>query len=262
MSKLPDLDTQDPGIVAFWNAIEQSTEDSINPTDVTSDSRVDSQTIYDNGVEGEYSLNTSTSSSVGYYRVKTDGWIITYVPTESDAVYGNSDSSARGLFDIIPLWADGTSVTTRDTLERAVNSLASELSNWSTIGNYYNTGDVGHYSFDYPDAKGVSWFGKNQGGDAGGTTTTVGLVPTPGTEVKHFSVSGAAYVGFNDESSVQFEGNNIASNSYTDSTSIYGARNLLSLLGGSLTPGTEYQGSVSVDNSNNQSSISPILVWE
>jgi hypothetical protein len=266
MSTLPDLSTQDPGLVAFWNAIEQSTVDSIDPSEVTSDGNVQSQTIYDNGIEGEYA--TANPNSNCHYRVKTDGWIIAYLDTVDNAEYGANTNNVHGQFDFIDgVNQTGNFATNENTLERAIKSLASQLSNWSTIDNYYNKTDVGVYSFDWASANGVSAFSISARSD-GGTTydKTVGIIPTAGTTVRHFSVYGDSSTTSDGDSlaKTSFEGNEITDTPRDASRK--GARDMLPLLGGSLNEGQEYTGTAQSDDADDLGAahayIGAILIWE
>jgi hypothetical protein len=257
MSTLPDLSTQDPGLVAFWNAIEQSTEDSINPADVTSDGNVLTQTIYDNGIEGEYDIPHNTGGHNCYYRVKTDGWIIVYLESEDQANYGKNNSNTHGQFDVVDKWSDVNNNSTpgRNWLEISVESLGSELSNWSTISNYYNTSDVGIYSFDWPNANGVTIFSEKDEGKLGNTATVdIGMIPTQGTTVHHFSIVGDTHT--EGGAHIKFEGNDLVKDHKGS-----GSRNMLPLLGGSMTPGQEYTGVVDVA-AYERGTASAVLIWE
>lgn len=256
MSDLPDIDTDAAGLCAFWNAIEQSTVDSIDPSDVTSDGRVQSQTIYDNGIEGEYLLANNYGGHNCYYRVKTDGWIVVYLESEDQADYGKDNNNTHGQFDASDGWGGiDNSSSGRNYLEKSVESLAKELSDWSTIGNYYNTSDVGMYSFDWTGANGVTLFSEAVKTIDDSATSNLGLIPTSGTTVHHFSVVGGTD-GWGGGPTVSFEGNDVIT-----SADLFGSRNMLPLLGGSLTEGQEYTGELSVYD-HFDACLHAVLIWE
>jgi hypothetical protein len=258
MSKLPDIDPDSTGLIAFWNAIDQSTEDSIDPSEVTSDGNVQSQTLYDNGVEGEYQLKNARGNTATY-RVKTDGWFVVYLDSESDDVYGKDNNSVTGQFDIVEDWGVNSDPQSgRNNLEIAINNLASELSNWATISNYYNSSDVGLYSFDWENASGVTILSRSQ---QGYQTTTMDLTPTTGTDVKYFTTFGYVESSTNQGFSYSFEGNTVFdAGSYQNRA---GAREMLSLLGGSLTAGQQYSATINEGASHSHYvSCCALLIWE
>jgi hypothetical protein len=257
MSTLPDIQTDETGLCAFWNAINQSTEDSIDPSEVTSDSDIASYTLYDNGIEGEYNMANPGGYNC-HFRVKTDGWIVTYFDDEGDDKLGAATPDVHGQFDIVHNWANGGQWSYPEhELERIINSLASELSNWATIQNYYNSADVGLHSFDYQAATGVTILTEYDGDNtsSGEDTGTVEFTATPGTDVHYAVASGILNSGSTGTAYYRFEGNDVC----TDETTP-GARDILSLVGGSIDPGTTYSGSYAGEY-DADFSMNAVLIW-
>lgn len=163
MANLSDLDTSNIGWIAYWNATEHGVTE-INPTEVLANPNVQSYTQYDNGVEGVIRMTRADGGYVDVnFRVKGDGWFITWLPRytapETDIIdvlnNWNNASDPNGYYNLIWDWTQETAniSTTQTLLERAIQSLASYLSNWSAI-TYAET-DVGHYNYDFGNATAV-----------------------------------------------------------------------------------------------------------
>lgn len=258
MSTLPDIDTDAAGYLQYWNAIDQGNVSSIDPSEVTSYSNINSYTLYDNGLEGELNVTTGATAT---FRVKDDGWMVVYGPSESnDNFTQDNGSPIRGRWDIINDWRDsqsGSSITS-SAYERAINGLAQEFSNWSSMT--YNASDVGIYDYDYTSASGITYLYKQH--SESGTTTSYTFYPgaqyTDGTTLHYAVATGAGYcnIGSNGTQSdldgnSNFDGVTIATShiagyrddSYSDEG--YGSLDLLAgnHLDGS---GTEHSGKVYV----------------
>jgi len=160
MASLPDLDTNNISFISYWNAIDSGGLADISPEEVLSDNNIQEYTLYDNGVEGTYRI--LTGRDVGF-RVKNDGWFAVYIDrTErfklnvgfSDTPAPNSELvDIRGPWDIANDWTitnDATTDVVQNALERAINSLQSQLSNSGSVN--YDVPDVGLYNYEYPDA--------------------------------------------------------------------------------------------------------------
>jgi len=163
MATLPDLDTTSIGCIAYWNAIDQGGASSVAPDEVLSDGSITGYAIYDNGVEGDYTLGSGRTAT---FRVKNDGWFVVYLDrTELYAVNEPNVANVRGPWDIADDWTSGTSEVTQNTLERAVNSLQSELPNSGNIT--YNTSDVGLYDYNHTNATTITVLSASDNGDSG-----------------------------------------------------------------------------------------------
>jgi hypothetical protein len=255
MSAFPDLGTENIGLCAFWNAVDQSTVDEISPMSATDYSQIVTQELYDNGVQGE--LTIPGNGNTGYYRIKSDGWVIAYLPSESEAVYGADNSDVTGQIDAIEFWNDHTSDSPSNALESIVNGLVTNLDQSSTITSYYNSSDVGYYSFDYTSAGGFSnalyWID----GLSGKVTPT--FSPADGTNVVHCEVGGKNKKGdFHEEYTIyaRFDGNDI----YTTVPS-QGLRDALALSGGSLSSGTNYTITIE-DGDFSGHRMNAVAIWE
>lgn len=166
MADLPDLDTTDKTFTAFWNALDYGVT-SIDPEEALSAGKITEYTLYDNGWEGKYSNESGLDLGI---RVKSDGWFVAYLfDTEQTATDTSNLGDLYGIWDILPDWHqfNAQSGLTENTLERAIQSLASELSNWGDI--IYNPADVGLYDYSHPDA---GEYVVVSGSYSGGTTTS------------------------------------------------------------------------------------------
>jgi hypothetical protein len=262
MSNLPDLNTDDIGYIQYWNAIDQGNVSEIDPVETTSYSEVVDYTLYDNGLEGTVNLVTGATAT---FRVKNDGWVIVYGPSETDDTINQNveGSEVRGRWDIINDWSD-TSTTgslVQSSYERAINGLAQEFSNWNSMD--YSSSEVGIYDYDYPDAAGITYL-YQQEAKAGEDTQTI-LNPaaqyTDGTDVYYAICTGAAYASRAQDYSIttrfgawtSWDGATLASTGNVQSElgndetiRLYGSLDMLA--GGHFdSAGTEYSGELEVD---------------
>jgi len=151
MATLPDLNTGSIGFIAYWNVEDQGGLDGSqwDVDEVLSDGRINNYTLYDNGVEGSY---TFPNGRDGSFRVKNDGWFITYIdrsnPGEGATATQNPDN-ARGEWDIAHDWTSTGTISgvNSNTMARGINSLQNNLVN--SNGITFNWGDVGLYHYGY-----------------------------------------------------------------------------------------------------------------
>lgn len=163
MADLPDLDTTSIEFIAYWNAIDQGGVDAIEPEEVLTDGNISAYAIYDNGVEGTY--NSTTGRTITF-RVKNDGWFVTYFDrTENFDIDVTDQTTIRGPWDISNNWTDsGHDTITRNTLERAISSLQNQLPNSGDIG--YNDADVGLYNYNRSTATTITLLSHRGSNDA------------------------------------------------------------------------------------------------
>jgi hypothetical protein len=233
MATLPDLDTSNISYIAYWNAIDQGGIGSIDPEEVLSDGNINSYTLYDNGIQID-SYSTPTGRNI-QARVKTDGWIVAYLDRTEN--YGTlSGSVQRGWWDFANDWTDALNLSsfTNNTLERAIYSLHSQLSNSGSIT--YNTSDVALYNYEYPDATATTGMAMKTEND---NSKTSGFSYTSSTTIYAGAAVATAYnnnTGSN-YARAKFEGTKIAE--VSDSIN-YGS---IDLVGDGYIPnsGTEYQ---------------------
>lgn len=185
MATLPDLQTDNISVVCYWNATNHGVS-SISPTDVLSSSNIDSYTQYDNGVEGEATIETTESRNLQFtwnFRVKSDGWFVVWKNRGGDT-YGTdlSESEIGGTYDIIPHCINAKSGDTdvgnqqlygyaSDLFpRRLVDYLHRELGNSSSIN--FSHADVGVYNYEYPDATNLTWVTNTDNQDTTGDRYT------------------------------------------------------------------------------------------
>lgn len=150
MADLPDLDTTTISFVAYYNIIEQEGDDQWEADQVLSAPGIESYTLYDNGVEGEFTI--VTGRTVGF-RAKNDGWIITYM----DRTQNYADTGEpRGYQDLANNYVDdtGPGYFHQHSLERAINQMRAQ-SDGSSNHNYSHN-KTGLYNYEYSDAQGVT----------------------------------------------------------------------------------------------------------
>jgi len=206
VANLPDLDTEEIGIIAFWNATQHGVS-SIDPTDVLSNPNIISYTQYDNGIDGVISIARHDGSKVNVnFRVKGDGWFITWFPRysvpESDEIdivdaWSNA-TEPDGYYNLLWDWTDeGNNITpTQSILERAIYDLAQYLSNWSAIT--YSESDVGHYSYHFSEAIGIYQDSEREECLSSGTTKyfSGGLSYTSGLSLYYARAVGVVYFSY------------------------------------------------------------------
>ena len=156
MSDLPDIDTSDVSYLAYYNAIDQGGPDAteVNPEEALTDGSIESYTLYDNGIVADYELSTGRIATA---RIKTDGWIVVYLDRTADYDQETDELQfIRGPWDFINTWTnDGSNGDIENnTLERAINSLVSNLENSGDID--YHWTDVGIYNYEYTSATDVT----------------------------------------------------------------------------------------------------------
>lgn len=252
MANIPDLDTANISFVAYWNAIDDGGVSSIDPEGALSSNNISSYELYDNGVEGKYQKgfpvdtfdnDMSTTDRVNF-RVKSDGWIVTWLDrteeyganTLYDVNNGEWDP-LHGPWDIIYNWHNTETVGqfSPNRLELAIQDLQSQLS--KSDGISFNLSDVGLYNYEYPDATTTSWFGLFQSlNNDTQNSATGGLSYTSSTTLYDAYAAGINGPSNSTTSEVGFEGKTVAGTSDRRQ----GAINLID--DGLISqPGTEYQ---------------------
>ena len=201
MATLPDIDTSEVSFIAFWNAIDQGgidTED-FDAEDVLSDSQIEDQTLYDNGVVVEWEPDMSLAQMDGdprlvRCRVKNDGWFVAYLDrTESFNHEVEDKAFVHGPWDIINDWTldwDNDSIE-ENYLERAINSLQGELD----ASPAYASSEVGLYNYMHEDADFVTHLGHAGPSNSNSSVSeTVGFLYTSNTTI-HYAVAAVTSEG-------------------------------------------------------------------
>jgi hypothetical protein len=245
MSKLPDIDTSKVGFIAFWNAIDSGGVSDIDATQVTSDGSIVNYTLYDNGLEGEYSLVNGRTAT---FRVKEDGWVIAHIDrTEDEGKQTGNADNIRGFWDVID-WTNASNSTSNivaNALEGAVNSLSSQFSNWGSMS--YSASDVGLYNYEYSSATTATNFSMTDSPFEHKSTKSGYFSYTANTTLEAVSVSAAANIPDWCEIHTEFEGtylNDYVTNDY--SAKRYG---VIDAIAKGLIPnsGTNYGHTMTVD---------------
>jgi hypothetical protein len=217
MANLPDINTANVGIIAFWNAHDHlaAGADTIDPTDCTS--IFTSYSVYDNGINGYVDPDAKGWGGSGRYlniRVKNDGWIIAWIdrtntfwyPTKPSADFG--ESGYKGYYDLIKDWMDHNANTngTYSMISYAISHLYNALTNKASFA--FVAADVGHYCYEFTNANVLTIAGHNF--VLSGTYNGY-FQYTSGTSIYHASVTGSIYCPGSGRSALtEFEGNAIA----------------------------------------------------
>jgi len=209
MADLPDIDTTQVNFIAFWNAIDQGGVTDIDPSEVTSQPNIISHTVFDNGIEGVYDSNTGRDIN---FRVKEDGWLVTWVDRSELFNQNVADpNTIRGPWDLMNDWTNGSSDSQLITnnLERAIRQLTGEFSNFASMN--YVAGDVGLFNFEFDTATTTSLLSKVHSTASGATSTeTPGFSYTSATDLLWAIAAGTGAIGAQDSASSAFEGVTLA----------------------------------------------------
>ena len=152
MATLPDLPTQDVGVMAYYN-INDAGSLEFDVTDALTISSIASYRQYDNGILANYiiSQNSRPDRTVNV-RVKSDGWIVVWVEDDTN-YYGLNYSGSdlvRNLMDLITDWTRGGG---DDGLGNSPYSrVISNIVNTLDPNVDYDVSDVSLYTYAYPNA--------------------------------------------------------------------------------------------------------------
>jgi hypothetical protein len=212
MADLPDLDTNEIGYLAYWNAVEDGGVNTIEPEEALTDNQVSEYTIYDNGWEGTYVLDqagrhSSADNRRAKARVKNDGWIVVYMDRTEDY---QTDASypIHGHWDVVRRWTDGYGYrsSTSDQpdlydnqLATSLESLVNNLENSDSIS--YDTSAVGLYNFEYSEAEATTAL--TVGSDS---TVSPSFTYTSGTDLLWTAVFASRDTNFGNTPEASFEG--------------------------------------------------------
>lgn len=158
---LPDLETPAIGIIGFWNFLDHSTADALDPTEVLTEPDVETWETYDNGVQGTKTGGKMSHRTV-HFRVKADGWVIVWYD-RTTATGVQSQTPQASYADVVDQWTNKNaneslpSTTLTDEVERLVG----QLSNGGAAT--FDAADVGHYCYEFPNAN--TWIEMHERGD-------------------------------------------------------------------------------------------------
>lgn len=246
MAELPDINTANVSYIAYWNAIEDGGALEIDPEEALSAGSLQSYTLYDNGWEGQYSINGHREATV---RMKTDGWTVAYLDRSNDYTQNQSYATA-GTWDVLHNWDDSyfqtQSELTNNALARAISSLRSNLSNSGSIT--FSLADVRLYDYEYPNTTTVTMLSANYRDESGGSDHA--FLYTSDTTLD--KADAVAATGGN-AASATFEGLTISGSNN------WGSADLLSQ---GLIPNAETEYTYSIGDTNYDSvSVAVLLNW-
>jgi hypothetical protein len=274
MATLPDIDTTKASFLAYWNALDQGGLADIAPEETLNSGNVTSSAYYDNGVTGTYEL---LNGRKGYFRVKSDGWIVTYLDRRENYYITAGtmhDDPLRGSWDVLNSWEAESSPASiqQNALERAINNLFTNLSN---SGNgTYDFRDVGLYNYEYDGASTVTNLstGLNQPGGSGQFRTT-GFSYTSETTRHYHSAATAgrknSWSGGPASGTVTFETATVLDTDQCDSSGSYEYAPVyysIDVMGEGLAPnsGTEYNATWSTSGDDGRGAdmeLSHLVLW-
>lgn len=285
MADLPDLDTSNVAFLAFWNAIDQGGVSDIDPTEVTSAPGVQSYTLYDNGLEGEYALSdvdnwsadttddqtgdvvSDSNPGTAGFRVKEDGWMVAW--SKQGENFGTDQTSPLGgTWDAFKM-QDPTNRADANNhnLARLINSLRAEFSNSGTMN--YSASDVGlsayHASGTTTSVLSYDLY------QTGGGTETYNPDLTYTNLTRNWHVIGGATAGYEYDrfwGYVSWEGNDLANPANNGTLNPSYGYGVLDAIANPLAPNedTTYQGTVygKTSNTGQQTycNLTSLMVWE
>lgn len=206
MANLPDINTANVGIIAFWNAEDHKTAGVVDPTDCTG--VFTNYSVYDNGLDGDISLG---SGRLFNCRVKNDGWCVAWIDRTNTFFYPNKlvsdfgESGYKGYYDILWDWISynaGISATLT-TLSYILSLLEAAL---ETSGDFtFAAGDVGHYCYEFTSANVMTLLSVFVNGAA----QTGNVQHTTGTSIYYAAVTAAEYQYHGGAPLAYFAGNHI-----------------------------------------------------
>jgi len=190
MADMPDLDTTNVSFTAYYNVIDNTSVDSINPETAISGSKVVSSTVYDNGVVLEYLNQFSefpvqvTRRDKSTVRIKTDGWVVVTVQTGTEGIYDwnnvetidGEQNMFRGFYQKVSDFGTLSNYAGR----KIISDIVSYLDNSSTIEQEYNGSDVGLWNYNSTSATNTTVGAHNS------SNGSAKLVVTNGTTVHDF----------------------------------------------------------------------------
>lgn len=196
MANLPNINTSDIGIIAFWNAHDHRVNGaSIDPTD--SIPTFSTYTVYDNGIDGK--IDPSAKGWGGSdrqidVRVKNDGWIIAWIDRTNTFDYPDKaagdfgESGYKGYYDILWDWfKNNVNVSSSyTTLSYMIYKLYDTLSNKAEFT--FAAADVGHYCYEFINANVITVLDVQ----ATGYVNKIGNMQyTTGTTIHYIAATGA-----------------------------------------------------------------------
>ena len=199
MAVLPDLDTTNIGVIAYWNASNHGVS-SIDPREILDYNDVYTYQQYDNGIDGtlrkerynegsgenvlNYGNDTNEAGPETIYlnfRIKSDGWILVWTDRTNEFGidwFSNNTLEYTGYYDILDDWshiarANGNNYVILEdnepemlpisSLSNKIQDLQNKLSNSGSIT--FTHSDVGYYCYEYPNANRMSvvteYYGNN-----------------------------------------------------------------------------------------------------
>jgi hypothetical protein len=189
MADLPNINTADVGIIAFWNAEDHKTAGVVDPLDCTG--VFDSYDVYDNGLDGYITLGSGRNFNC---RVKNDGWCVAWIDRTNTFAYPANvaadfgESGYKGYYDILWNWIPPNANTsaTLTTLSYIISLLEAAL---ETSGNFtFAAADVGHYCYEFPAANVLTTLSSQY--DTGGGHKYSYIQYTAGTTLHYAAVCG------------------------------------------------------------------------
>lgn len=169
MATLPDLNTDDIFAISYYNIIDSgSVDESVwNPIDLMENENILNFTLYDNGIEGEVTISFAGDLLEGYsntirtpnptkFRIKSDGWLISYI--ESGSEYFGPSSGPNDDYPLIGNY-NYFGLGYRDVDGNHYHPVGVLVDMLATAGYSYSRSDFGHYCYEYDNATNISYGG-------------------------------------------------------------------------------------------------------
>ena len=235
MANLPDINTADVGIIAFWNAHDHLSNgaDTIDPTDCTG--IFTSYSVYDNGLNGYIDPNAKGWGGSGRYinvRVKNDGWTIAWIDRTNTYFYPSKlstdfgESEHKGYYDILWDWFQYSANinSSYSTLSNMLYRLYDALSNKASFG--FASTDVGHYCYEFTNANVLTLLDHQV--PSGSGTITAYVQHTTGTTIYYNAIASTVYGKTSHSANAYFADHQIAGTICDPSCVRYGTADILS----------------------------------
>jgi hypothetical protein len=154
MAVLPDIDTSNVGLMAYYNILDETVTNDFNPVDAISAPGVLSYEQFDNGIKGKYDIGRGEFRAANY-RVKSDGWVVVWINRERNYVTDTRDSDKLKLLTDLLTNPEELPITGsfNDTEGvTVISELFNEINQETDANASFDSNDVSWYSYEFDSA--------------------------------------------------------------------------------------------------------------